>query len=939
MTRSRPLDALLSWVPSFWRLRRRVSVPVVYYRTTGAGDYQRDTSRTAVLVLRRRPAGAERFVPHDPGQPAPDAAFIDSLAAVATWAEGRERMPAGVSVSWELTETDGRPFAAAGPSYGAALAIGVAYLFGLTAPARRRLSRRAVASAAVLPEGLLSGVSAVAEKAAALPDGVDTFLVAPDDGAMAAGSTRDGTTVVAVRSVPEAVTASRLRRSRPVAWAAGLVVTLIVAGSAVDRQLGAAEAATRRDLAIRAAGLADLTITSQPDRAGLLALAADRLLPGDARAERALFTSGNADSRLAAVLPGDGSTVTALAYSPDGGSLAVAADTGVTLWDVTTRQPGRRWHGTLPGRVSAVAFAGGGREVVAADESGGVVTWARDSPGGPGTPFDQVGGAVTGLAVSPDGVTIAAAVTGAGAMVWDSTGRASRRTVIASPAVAAVVFSDDGTLVAGQDRPAGGDTLVAVSLPDDRRRAVLTEKKQLFGFGVTALAVDPARRWLYSGHLGGGSVRRWSTPGLKAAGAFETDQEVGGLAATAGNVTVAGTGLLLGGTVDPRAGGSSVTPWNPETRTPVTTVLGGRGFRGLTSVLAANPRTGQTAVGSDGGTVTLWHPTGAPAPGNGVNSMATDLTTPDTVLVLRSDGRLQRYAPATGTVQDLATAGSRVVGISLGVRPDGRQIAVGFSDGRVHLRTAPFTGLDRVLTAGGPGDGIFTVAYSPDGRLLATGGSRGTVTVWDLTGPRLLWSEDTTERAVSGVAFSPDGSTVLIGDLDGRLRARAVTDQPGAPDRTTVSPGSSPYLLRPTARGLLVGQANGTLSYADAGLRPGARLPFDSGGAVMSAAESVPAGLLLIGTDAGGAILADRDTGAEVYRLAVPEAGSGAVRGVAFTADGRYAVAGNRAGQLGTVILDRAELSRRICAYTRRGLTERDTTDAREITRRTGDLC
>ncbi|KUL29438.1 WD40 repeat domain-containing protein [Actinoplanes awajinensis] len=947
MTAVRPLSALRSWLPSLWRLRRVVRVPVVYYGTD-ATMHRRDTSGTAVLVLRRLPAShpdpslpfVERVVAHDPSGPAPDAAFTGSLAAVAAWAEGQERLPADAAVSWELlSSTDGSRLRAAGASYGAALAIGIAYLFGLTGSARRRLSGRAIASAAVRPDGLLSGVGGVDEKSAAIPPDFASFLVTPDDRSQAVGSAPAHLTVTTVRSVPEAITQSRLRRSRGVAWLAGLLAATLISAVVVDRQLDAAEQDTRRDIAVRAAGVAELATVSQPDRAGLLAVAAQRLLPGDPRVDRALLRIGNVDARLAAVLPGAGAGVTALSYSTDGEALAVAAGTGVTVWRIDSGKPRHLWSGTLPGRASAVTFAGYDRTVVGADESGNVLTWARDSTGGPGQPLGQVGGPVAALAAAPDGGTVAAAVTGKGALVWDLARRTPGRIVLAGPQVTSLVFTDNTTLVAGQDRPAAGNTLVAVALADDHRRDVLIETKRLFGSAVTALTVDPAHRWLYSGHLHG-EVRRWNAATLREPRLLDVGDPVGGLAATREHgLMVATTGLLLGGTVDPRASGSTVAPWNPVTRKRITSAFGGADFEGLTSVVTADTRTGLTAIGSEGGSVTLWRPLTEPAEGDGINAMATDPTATDTVLVLRDDSRLQRYRPASGTLEDLSAATAGVYGVSLATRPDGQQIAVGYSGGRVELRTAPLTAPGRILQAGGPGENIISLAYSSDGHLLATGSWDGAVTVWDTATARMLWRDRGSPRAITAVAFTAGDSTVLIGTADGRLRARAVAGAPGAPDLITVTPKFPPYLVHPTRHGMLVGQADGTVTYADAELRLGTRLRFDPEGAAMVAAELPSADLLLIGTDDVRGILVDATTGTELYRFTTADTDSRAVRAVAFTGDGQYAVIGSMGGFLGTAALDPAELTRRICAYVGRGLTPADTGDATEITRRVDALC
>lgn len=74
------------------------------------------------------------------------------------------------------------------------------------------------------------------------------------------------------------------------------------------------------------------------------------------------------------------------------------------------------------------------------------------------------------------------------------------------------------------------------------------------------------------------------------------------------------------------------------------------------------------------------------------------------------------------------------------------------------------------------GDGGFGLAFSPDGTLLVAGIWDGTVHMWNtVTGETLAVLQGHTD-SVSGIAFSPDGSLLASGSADATIRLWNVTD-------------------------------------------------------------------------------------------------------------------------------------------------------------------
>jgi WD40 repeat protein len=99
--------------------------------------------------------------------------------------------------------------------------------------------------------------------------------------------------------------------------------------------------------------------------------------------------------------------------------------------------------------------------------------------------------------------------------------------------------------------------------------------------------------------------------------------------------------------------------------------------------------------------------------------------------------------------------------------PDGQSIATASFDGGVRVFDAG-TGHQR-FSIHGTGGHVFGVDWAPDSARLVAGKSDGTARVWvvDEGGARevITLSAHDTRKGIEGVAFSPDGTRVLTGDL------------------------------------------------------------------------------------------------------------------------------------------------------------------------------
>jgi WD40 repeat protein len=138
-----------------------------------------------------------------------------------------------------------------------------------------------------------------------------------------------------------------------------------------------------------------------------------------------------------------GSTVLAMAFSPDGKTMAIVGNT-VHLWDLTAHDQigGPLSFGTGP--VRAVAYSPDGKTVATAGADDKARLWDVATHREIGAPFGNGGGAV---AFSPDGRTVAIAGADDKARLWDV---ATHREIGApfDSGISGVVFSPDGKTLA-----------------------------------------------------------------------------------------------------------------------------------------------------------------------------------------------------------------------------------------------------------------------------------------------------------------------------------------------------------------------------------------------------------------------------------------------------------------------------------------------------------
>lgn len=151
--------------------------------------------------------------------------------------------------------------------------------------------------------------------------------------------------------------------------------------------------------------------------------------------------------------------ISALAFSPDGATLAVGGYQEVLLWDLAQARLARRiGAGELDGMIHAVAFLDGGKALAVGDGSPGAkgaVKIFSTADGKRTATFGEPKGTVYCLAVSPDGTLLAAGSADTCLYVYDLKAGKPATTIDAhADWVLGAQFSADGKrlLTAGADR-------------------------------------------------------------------------------------------------------------------------------------------------------------------------------------------------------------------------------------------------------------------------------------------------------------------------------------------------------------------------------------------------------------------------------------------------------------------------------------------------------
>ncbi|WP_328514066.1 trypsin-like peptidase domain-containing protein [Streptomyces mirabilis] len=401
------------------------------------------------------------------------------------------------------------------------------------------------------------------------------------------------------------------------------------------------------------------------------------------------------------------------------------------------------------GAVTSVAFSPDGHTLATTSLDKSVRLWDI-ATGKTRTILTRSGNLATSVAFSPDGHTLAIGGTDHTVHLWNVTTGKTRTTLTGhTDSVTSVAFSPDGhTLAASSD----DNTARLWDATTGKPIATLTGHTN----AVTSAAFSPDGHTLATASLDK-TVRLWD---------IATSKTIATLHGHNGAVTSVAFSpdghTLATGNFD-----TTVRLWDVTTGKTRTTLTG---HTGLVTSVAFSPDGHTLATASLDHIAVLWDvATGATRAvlhghTEGVDSVAFSL-----------DGHTLATASLDKTVRlwDVTTDKSILTGqngavMSAAFSPDGHTLATASLDTTVRLWDIA-TGKTRT-TLRGHNDVVTSVAFSPDGHTLATSSDDNTARLWDIATSKTIATLHGHTNAVTSVAFSLDGHTLATASLDTTVR-------------------------------------------------------------------------------------------------------------------------------------------------------------------------
>ncbi len=445
----------------------------------------------------------------------------------------------------------------------------------------------------------------------------------------------------------------------------------------------------------------------------------------------------------------------AIALSPDGSRLATGLRDGtVELIDTATGQrigPGLQGH---TGGIWDLDFGPNGRWLASAGADGSIRLW--DVASGQSTKLGEIDDVVMALCFSPSGATLASANGDGTVRLWD----VARGIPLGEPlarrtlAFKVVEFTPDGRgVIAGYN----DGTIYGWELPS--RDPLFAPIRDPNTSHLLKLVFSPDGNRMAAISTDGAAIVLDYPHGKSLESVFGADSSIGAIEFAADNRT------LIGGDAD-----GSVRLWDLDSRQLIGKSASGHSQAIVDSGLSRDGRLLAT-LGRDQ-VIRLWRPggddtvqAGRQVAGGKARGVAID-----------RQGRLLATGNDSGAVQ-LWELGREIEPIrleghwnqvwALAFSPVAPLLASADRDGQIRLWDAA-TGALRWANMTGHG-AIWSLEFTPDGRELMSA-SDTRVGFWDVESGAPLSALPHTGGAITRAALSPDGESVAVVAVDGKLR-------------------------------------------------------------------------------------------------------------------------------------------------------------------------